>query len=140
LHLVIDGHNGNSEILQNQTLIYKFLEELPNKIGMVKLIDPQVNKYKGKDSQDWGISGFVIIAESHISVHTFPSRKYINIDVFSCKNFDVKKTISQVKSDFKLENIKYWTIDRGIYLTPQKESDPIRPILSKNSKVAKNEI
>ena len=128
MHLLIDGHNGNSEILQNQTLISKFLEELPNEIGMVKLIDPQVNKYEGKSSQDWGISGFVIIAESHISVHTFPSRKYINIDVFSCKNFDVKKTISQVKSYFKLENVKYWTIDRGIDLTPQKEFNPVRPI------------
>ena len=95
---------------------------------MVKLIDPQVNKYEGKSSQDWGISGFVIIAESHISVHTFPSRKYINIDVFSCKNFDVKKTISQVKSYFKLENVKYWTIDRGIDLTPQKEFNPVKPI------------
>ena len=128
MHLLIDGHNGNSEILQNQTLISKFLEELPNEIGMVKLIDPQVNKYEGKSSQDWGISGFVIIAESHISVHTFPSRKYINIDVFSCKNFDVKKTISQVKSYFKLENVKYWTIDRGIDLTPQKEFNPVKPI------------
>ena len=128
MHLLIDGHDGNSEILQNQTLISKFLEELPNEIGMVKLIDPQVNKYEGKSSQDWGISGFVIIAESHISVHTFPSRKYINIDVFSCKNFDVKKTISQVKSYFKLENVKYWTIDRGIDLTPQKEFNPVKPI------------
>lgn len=128
MHLVIDGHNGNPEILQNQTLVSKFLEELPHEIGMVKLMNPQVNKYEGKSSQDWGISGFVIIAESHISVHTFPARKYINIDVFSCKNFDVKKTVSQVKSYFKLENVKYWTIDRGIDLTPQKEFNPVRPI------------
>ena len=118
MHLLIDGHDGNPEILQNQSLISKFLEELPNKIGMTKLMKPQVNKYEGTNSQDWGISGFVIIAESHISVHTFPERKYINIDVFSCKNFDIEKTISQVKSYFKLEKVKSWTIDRGIDNTP----------------------
>ena len=127
MHLVIDGHDVNPEILQNQSLISKFLEELPNKIGMAKLMDPQVNRYEGTNSQDWGISGFVIIAESHISVHTFPERKYINIDVFSCKNFDVEKTISQVKSYFKLENVKFWTINRGIDSTPPKKFNPVKP-------------
>ena len=127
MHLVIDGHDVNPEILQNQSLISKFLEELPNKIGMAKLMDPQVNRYEGTNSQDWGISGFVIIAESHISVHTFPERKYINIDVFSCKNFDVEKTISQVKSYFKLENVKFWTINRGIDGTPPKKFNPVKP-------------
>ena len=127
MHLIIDGHDANPKILQNQSLISKFLEELPNKIGMTKLMDPQVNRYEGTNSQDWGISGFVIIAESHISVHTFPKRKYINIDVFSCKNFDVKKTISQVKSYFKLENVKFWTINRGIDSTPPKKFNPVKP-------------
>ena len=127
MHLIIDGHDANPKILQNQSLISKFLEELPNKIGMSKLMDPQVNRYEGTNSQDWGISGFVIIAESHISVHTFPKRKYINIDVFSCKNFDVEKTISQVKSYFKLENVKFWTINRGIDSTPPKKFNPVKP-------------
>ena len=127
MHLIIDGHDANPKILQNQSLISKFLEELPNKIGMTKLMDPQVNRYEGTNSQDWGISGFVIIAESHISVHTFPKRKYINIDVFSCKNFDVEKTISQVKSYFKLENVKFWTINRGIDSTPPKKFNPVKP-------------
>ena len=127
MHLIIDGHDSNPKILQNQSLISKFLEELPNKIGMTKLMDPQVNRYEGTNSQDWGISGFVIIAESHISVHTFPKRKYINIDVFSCKNFDVEKTISQVKSYFKLENVKFWTINRGIDSTPPKKFNPVKP-------------
>ena len=127
MHLIIDGHDANPKTLQNQSLISKFLEELPNKIGMTKLMDPQVNRYEETNNQDWGISGFVIIAESHISVHTFPKRKYINIDVFSCKNFDVEKTISQVKSYFKLENVKFWTINRGIDSTPPKKFNPVKP-------------
>ena len=131
MHLLIDGHDGNPEILQNQSLISKFLEELPNKIGMTKLMKPQVNRYEGTNIQDWGISGFVIIAESHISVHTFPERKYINIDVFSCKNFDIEKTISQVKSYFKLEKVKSWTIDRGIDNTTPKEFNNFEFVIDK---------
>ena len=32
--------------------------------------------------------GFVIIAESHISVHTFPEHGYVWVDIFSCKEFE----------------------------------------------------
>ena len=53
MHLLIDGHDGNPEILQNQSLISKFLEELPNKIGMTKLMKPQVNRYEGTNIQYW---------------------------------------------------------------------------------------
>jgi len=37
-----------------------------------------------KDPGGW--SGFVIIAESHISIHTFPARRFVSIDVYTCKN------------------------------------------------------
>ena len=67
-----------------------------------------------KKKQDWGISGFVLIAESHISVHTFPDREYINIDIFSCKNFDITKSEKQVKKIFNINQIKSVVIDRGI--------------------------
>jgi S-adenosylmethionine decarboxylase proenzyme len=32
----------------------------------------------------WGISGVVVIAESHIAIHTWPERRYAAIDVFTC--------------------------------------------------------
>lgn len=31
-----------------------------------------------------GISCVVIVAESHISIHTYPEHQYANVDVFSC--------------------------------------------------------
>ena len=71
-------------------------------------------RYRGEKKQDWGISGFVLIAESHISVHTFPDREYINIDIFSCKNFDITKSEKQVKKIFNINQIKSVVIDRGI--------------------------
>jgi S-adenosylmethionine decarboxylase len=32
----------------------------------------------------WGISGVVVIAESHIAVHTWPERRYAALDLFTC--------------------------------------------------------
>ena len=56
----------------------------------------------------------MIIAESHISVHTFPNRQYINIDVFSCKSFDDRKALADVKERFDLREVRTWVMDRGL--------------------------
>ncbi len=33
-----------------------------------------------------GISGFVMIAESHFSLHTFPARRFVTLDIYTCQN------------------------------------------------------
>jgi S-adenosylmethionine decarboxylase len=112
---------AKADILQDVDLVQRFLNEYPDAIGMTKVAPPQVYTYHGKVPEDWGVSGFVIIAESHISVHTFPDRGYINIDVFSCKEFDIELSIKSVKEFFSLTEAKYWTMERGIdYSTPQQ--------------------
>ena len=60
------------------------------------------------------MSGFVIIAESHISVHTFPDRGYLNIDIFSCKDFDAESSLKDVKRVFGLMQVRVWELQRGI--------------------------
>ena len=120
MHLAIDGLGAKADILQDVDLVQRFLNEYPDAIGMTKVAPPQVYTYHGKVPEDWGVSGFVIIAESHISVHTFPDRGYVNIDVFSCKEFDIELSIKSVKEFFSLPEAKYWTMERGIdYSTPQ---------------------
>ena len=98
LHLAIDGYGADPEVLQDADLLMRFLDEYPAAIGMTKLTPPQVYTYRGKTPEDWGISGFVIIAESHVSVHTFPDRGYVNVDVFSCKEFDPGAALEDVKA------------------------------------------
>ena len=121
MHLAIDGLGAKADILQDVDLVQRFLNEYPDAIGMTKVAPPQVYTYHGKVPEDWGISGFVIIAESHISVHTFPDRGYINIDVFSCKEFDIEPSIKSIKEFFSLTEANYWTMGRGIeYSTPQQ--------------------
>ena len=85
MHLAIDGYGADPKRLSDQDIAEKFLDEYPTKIGMTKVAPPQVYLYRGEVPEDWGVSGFVVIAESHISLHTFPERRYINIDIFSCK-------------------------------------------------------
>ena len=58
--------------------------------------------------------GFVIIAESHISVHTFPQKGYVNIDLFSCQAFDHERALADATELFDLQDVKTWLLDRGL--------------------------
>lgn len=114
MHLAIDGYGTNPGVLEDRELLHRFLDTYPSSLGMSKVTEPQVLTYQGAVAEDWGLSGFVIIAESHISVHTFPARNYINVDIFSCKGFDAERALEEVKAFFSLKQVKSWTLQRGL--------------------------
>ena len=114
MHLIIDGFGANPRILESEEQIYQLLDQYPSQIGMTKVAPPQVFRYVGSKPEDWGISGFVIIAESHISIHTFPERRYVNIDIFSCKDFDSEQAVRELKARFELTELKTCLLSRGL--------------------------
>jgi S-adenosylmethionine decarboxylase len=63
--------------------------------------------------EDWGLSGFVLIAESHISIHTFPEKSFVSVDIFSCKHFDSDFASSYLKKTFEMEKVECTVLDRG---------------------------
>ena len=114
MHLIIDGFGCDYQQVSDPDYILRFLDAFPDTIRMTKITPPTVYTYQGPVPQDWGVSGFVLIAESHISVHTFPDREYINIDVFSCKAFDTEHAIDEIRRVFSMAELKSWTLDRGL--------------------------
>jgi len=99
MHLIIDGYSSNQRILRDEDFLRKWLENYPA-------------RYMGPVLEDWGISGFVFIAESHIGIHTFVEQNYINIDIFSCKDFDTEKAIEDCREGFQLAKLRTCLIDR----------------------------
>jgi S-adenosylmethionine decarboxylase len=115
VHLTIDGYKGDREKLNNFELIYNLLNQLPGEISMQKLMPPYVIIAPPVTQKDQGgISGFIIIAESHISIHTFPEKGFISIDVYTCKNeMDSDKIVNYFKDVFNLKEIEVNIIKRG---------------------------
>lgn len=112
MHLIIDGFGKNKKILQDESFIHDLLNAYPGKIGMTKISDPIVFRYSGSKPEDWGVSGLVFIAESHISLHTFVERAFINIDVFSCKDFDAERIIRDMRDKFELTRMRSCLVRR----------------------------
>ena len=114
MHLVIDGYRGDIIKMWDRQLVEEFLTDCPARLGMTPISKPNVLHYDAPKSEDSGVSGFVIIAESHISIHTFPLRNYVNIDIFSCRAFDHHRALADAKTLFGLEEVKTWILDRGL--------------------------
>ncbi len=120
LHLMIDAYNCDPAVLNDANVVYKLLDELPEKIGMKKLIKPYVVFAEGNDKKDpGGWSGFVIIQESHIAIHTFIKRRFITVDVYSCTEFDTEFTIQYFKDIFKTEDMEIEVEKRGKKYPPE---------------------
>ena len=55
-----------------------------------------------RKKQEYGYSSFVMIAESHLSMHTFPELNYFSFDCYSCKNFDSGMLMEVLHKHFKI--------------------------------------
>ncbi|MBN2454745.1 S-adenosylmethionine decarboxylase [Candidatus Woesearchaeota archaeon] len=131
-HLVLDGYDADVKRLSSLQFVYGFLDKLPEVIGMHKITPPYVFYYDGGDKpEDDGITGFVIIAESHISIHTYPHKKFLTADVYSCKEFDTETAAQTIIETFSVSNFNKRVIRRGKEF-PQTEQalDQDRKILA----------
>ena len=120
-HLMLDCFGCEKKVLNSEDDIKKFLFELPGILGMKRLIEPYIIRYDGGETWDkGGITGFMLIAESHISIHTFPSDGFFTADVYSCKPFDVQKAVDVFKKTFDAKSEKIKVVKRDIEVVREK--------------------
>lgn len=111
-HLVVDAFVADGERLGDVAAIFDLLDTLPERIGMTKIAPPYVFRYSGVRPEDWGVTGVVIIAESHISIHTFAEHKRFHLDVFSCKPFDVEMVQGTIERLFGVTELAAAVVHR----------------------------
>lgn len=61
-----------------------------------------------------GVSGVAVLAESHISIHTWPECGYAAIDIFMCGDAEPSKAIGVLESSFKPGSIEVGEHRRGV--------------------------
>lgn len=107
-HLIYQSKVNRTDIGEdsNHTL-EMFLYDLVAEIEMQILIHPQVALSHQKA---W--TGIVGIVTSHISFHYWTIEKYLQLDIYSCKEFDVNKTILFLNHFWKSEEVKTLFIER----------------------------
>jgi len=117
-HLMLDLSDCNATILNDLETCFGLLNELPMKIGMTKITQPHVFRYNAPVPEDSGITGVTIIAESHISLHTYPSKNFAFVDLFSCKPFDIEAAKDYVIQTFQSKSPEFHVQTRGESFPP----------------------
>lgn len=77
-HLLVELNQCNSEVLRDLSLIEAILLNAAKKANAT-IIESRFHQFN-----PYGISGLVVIAESHFSIHTWPEHHYAAVDIFTC--------------------------------------------------------
>lgn len=98
IHLIIDmwGASKLDDIEHVKSTIIKVVRQCE-----ATLLNLQMHYF----ASNGGISGFAILAESHLSLHSWPEKKYLACDIFMCGNANPRKAIPVLKKAFKPTDI-----------------------------------
>jgi S-adenosylmethionine/arginine decarboxylase-like enzyme len=99
--------------INDETSCNNWLTELVEIVNMDILIPPH-SKYCDIPGNE-GVTGTVVITTSHMSIHIWPQQPepHIRMDVYSCKDFDVKKVLEFVNKTMGMVDYDYVLIDRN---------------------------
>ena len=119
MHLILDGQAGNIRLMTDKVLMREWLRETVEVAGMKPFGEPFIWGFPWPGSRDWtALTGFQPLIESGLSVHCWPERMFVFVDLFSCNEFDSDKVIKHISESFRmddrLEKPTVIILDRGI--------------------------
>ena len=66
-----------------------------------------------KQFEPVGVTGFILLEESHVSIHTWPEHQFAAVDIFSCKPFDADRIQELLMQSFFSDKVIIKQIERG---------------------------
>lgn len=126
VHLMLELYNIDREILSNESLMRRVLDEYPARVDMEKVSPVHLYDIETSNPLDAGLSGFVVIAQSHISLHAWPEYGEVDIDICSCKEFSQEDAIAFAKEIFQSDDVEAHFVVRATRSRRPTEPDPVR--------------
>ncbi|MFP4499260.1 MAG: adenosylmethionine decarboxylase [Vulcanimicrobiota bacterium] len=109
LHYIIELSGCEAEIIKSEDKVRDVILEAARK-ARAQIRGLSVHEFKPH-----GVSGVVVIAESHLSIHTWPEYHYAAIDIFTCgDSTEPQKACEFMEKELKSEHSKITVIRRGI--------------------------
>ena len=112
-HVTIDLYHVDPTLLTNRTHLLSVLSEYPGEIGMQAAGLPELRDICTSNPLDDGMSGYQIICTSHVSLHAWPPYGMVNLDIFSCEEFNTEHAIAYAKERFATEDVEVHVIERA---------------------------
>ena len=108
-HILAEFFDCDPNVLNNPALVEKYMLDAALECGATI-----VNKCFHLFAPH-GVSGVVIISESHLAIHTWPEFGYAAVDLFTCgEQCDPKISYEFLKRNFNSRGAKYTQLNRGL--------------------------
>jgi len=107
-HIIAELYGVSADLISKESTVRKILEEVTEEAKLEKIgsVYKQFNPH--------GVTGIVLIAESHVSIHTWPEYGLVNLDVFTCGDISkADKAFKLFLELFKPESYRHYVLDRG---------------------------
>ena len=107
IHLIAEFWNG--KIIENPKEIKKILIAAVKEAKSAPL-EVAIHKFSPQ-----GLTGVVLLEESHVAIHTWPELDYVAIDIFTCGDWaKPRKALRYLRRKLKPEKVEIQEIKRGI--------------------------
>lgn len=115
-HLLIDFYSASPESLSDISLIEQALRHAAEICGAT-VLNVNLHAFGGEPTgavgQQQGVTGVALLAESHISIHTWPETGFAAIDIFMCGQCNPQRAIAPLQALFKPRETRISTHHRG---------------------------
>lgn len=124
-HLFLELFDCNSDAISKVDKVREALVEAAKRL-QATIVDVVFHEFN-----PFGVSGVVVIAESHLAIHTWPEYRYAAVDIFSCGEV-LKPEIAAayLLEQFAAEHSSVTELQRGVFLkAPVSVCQPKAPSL-----------
>lgn len=123
-HLLAEFYDCNPNVLNNPVLIEESMKDAARACGatIVQSCFHRFNPY--------GVSGVVVIAESHLAIHTWPEFGYASVDLYTCgEQCDPKVAFAFLQEKLHSATASYTELKRGFLNETTNEMIKTAPFL-----------
>jgi len=117
-HLILDIKTDIDHLnLLNMEEAAIFLKKLAVEIGATVLTENWHHFGEG-----FGFTGVVVLAESHMTIHTWPEHGVAAIDIFTCGNVEPRDALDKIYDFFDDKNKVYIIHNRCVQIVQRQET------------------
>ncbi|MFN3604828.1 MAG: adenosylmethionine decarboxylase [Leptonema sp. (in: bacteria)] len=121
IHYIIEMYGCEPQKLDNLETIKQALN-ISAEIAGATIISSKFHKFSPQ-----GVSGVVVIAESHLSIHTWPELGYAALDLYTCNlKMNISKAVKFLKKTFNPEEVIIKYLERGIMDSSKRKNLVVR--------------
>ena len=108
-HLLLELKDCNPELLNDLSFVRRAMIKTARDVGAT-IVGESFHHFSPQ-----GVTGILAIAESHISIHTWPEYGYAAADIFSCgTSFRPKEAANKLAEALECRNPEIKEIERGL--------------------------